>query len=229
MSLEQGKIPANMHFNNPNPSIAFEDWKIQVPTKTMDWPACTGPKRASVNSFGYGGTNAHIILEAYEPSESDEGFEIITERSLSDRVDGRPTLVPLTSHSKKAGSLLIKDFLNYLEMHPDTSIEDFAHTLSTKRTMHKFRSFAIGTNLAETIENLKNPKPTAVWTPTLDADTKPRIGFVFTGQGGQWFAMGRQLIEQSAFFRQTLERCDEVLGQLPDSPDWSVVGKYSVS
>lgn len=225
LSLERGKIPANMHFNNPNPSIAFDDWKIKVPTKMMDWPTTTGPKRASVNSFGYGGTNAHVILEAYETPETDSKSDAGSDWSIIDNAKDRPILTPLTSHSKKAGTMLVKSLVEYLESHPATTVLDLAYSLGTKRTMHKFRSFAIGKNLSETVEDLSNPKPVAAWAPIMEAEVKPRIGFVFTGQGGQWFAMGRQLIEQSVFFRQTLERCDAVLQALPDRPDWSVVGK----
>ena len=63
LSLENQKIPPNMHFKSPNPEIKFDDWKIAVPTTTKDWHSPNGIRRASINSFGYGGTNAHVILE----------------------------------------------------------------------------------------------------------------------------------------------------------------------
>jgi acyl transferase domain-containing protein len=65
LALESQKIPPNMLFNNPNPKIKFDEWKIKVPTELLDWEARNGIRRASVNSFGYGGTNAHVVLEGY--------------------------------------------------------------------------------------------------------------------------------------------------------------------
>lgn len=125
----------------------------------------------------------------------------------------RPYLLPLTSHSVKTGKLTGEAFSNYVEARPDLDIRDLAYSLSVRRSMHKFRSFVVS--------NDADPLPVAAWTAARSQ--KPRIGFVFTGQGGQWFAMGRELIEKSPLFRQTLQRCDKIPGQLPDAPEWSVV------
>ncbi|KAI0398130.1 polyketide synthase, partial [Xylariaceae sp. FL0594] len=75
--------------------------------------------------------------------------------------------------------------------------------------------------VADTLENLQKPRPSAPWT--VAKKSKPRLGFVFTGQGAQWYAMGRQLIQESPIFRQTLQRCDAVLQSLPDAPEWSIL------
>ena len=134
-------------------------------------------------------------------------------------VKNRPFLLPLTSHSEKAGNLQkdqLKSFLDTRSQHPIASI---ARSLSENgRTMHQVRSFLVD-NDADSIPSALSEKST--WTRSDKA--RKRIGFVFTGQGAQSYAMGRQLIEQSPLFRQTLERCDDVLQSLPHKPDWSVV------
>ena len=220
LSLENKKIPPNMHFSSPNPSINFEDWKISVPTKMRDWPAPNELRRASINSFGYGGTNAHVILEGHYDSKQLEESLPTLPKEFAEMVRGRPFMVPLSSHSEKAGKLLIRSLISYLEQHSNTPAQDLAYSLSVRRSMHKHRSFVIGNNTEIILKELEAPQPTAAWTPA--SEVKPRLGFVMTGQGGQWFAMGRQLIEQSPLFRQTLHRCDEILQRLPDSPEWSV-------
>ena len=67
MGIEKGIIPPNMHFNSPNPEIKFTEWNIDVPQKAIEWKAPNGIRRASINSFGYGGSNAHVILEGENP------------------------------------------------------------------------------------------------------------------------------------------------------------------
>lgn len=219
LSLENCKIPPNMHFINPNREISFEKYKIKIPTKMVDWEASNNLRRASVNSFGYGGTNAHVILEGYYPSKIEKWTKC--SMGLAEVVYGRPFLVPLTSHSENAGKLWIRSLVHYLEKYQATRLQDLAHSLSSKRSMHRHRSFAIGNSREAVLKNLLGPPPIATWAASNE--TKPRLGFVFTGQGVQWVSMGRQLIEQSPLFRQTLKKCDQILQRLPDAPDWSII------
>lgn len=221
LSLENRKIPPNMHFITPNPDIDFDNGKISVPTKMADWNSPDDLRRASINSFGYGGTNAHVILEGYNHPKHAEDLVAILPEIFARMVYGRPFMIPLSSHSEKAGKLLTRSLVDHLEQHPDTAVQDLAYSLGVRRSMHKQRSFAIGKDQEATARELATPQPTAAWTAANE--TKPRLGFVMTGQGGQWYAMGRQLIEQSPLFRQTLEKCDEILHRLPDSPHWSIV------
>lgn len=218
LSVDNGKILPNMHFNTPSPKIDFKGLKIKVPTELIDWKSENGVRRASVNSFGYGGSNAHVILENYRPKARAFHQKLL---SAPPQAEKRPFLVPLTSHNEKAGKLLVAKIGDYVRQNPYVKGADLSHSLSFKRSMHQFRSFAIGSDAESILKDLDEPKPVANWTKVLG--DKPRIGFVFTGQGAQWHAMGRQLIEQSQLFTKTLERCDAILQHLPDSPDWSCV------
>ena len=220
LSLEAGKILPNMLFQNPNPNIDFKQWKITVPTKVIDWKPINGVRRASINSFGYGGANAHVILEGYQQAPRQENKVHRLEQFHADMVGERPFLLPLTSHTEKAGKLLKKNFAAFVEDSLDISAGDLAYSLSDRgRSMHQYRSFIVGNDKQNVLKELNGPG--SAWTKSTD--TKPRIGFIFTGQGAQWFAMGRQLMEQCPMFRQTIERCDEVLQRIPYKPDWSCV------
>ncbi|KAI9676095.1 MAG: putative Hybrid PKS-NRPS biosynthetic cluster [Caeruleum heppii] len=227
LALQAGQIPPNMHFNNPNPSINFDDWKIKVPTKMINWKAPNGLRRASVNSFGYGGTNAHVILEGYNPPKRLADAKPAMPGALVEMVLDRPYLTPLTSHSDKAGKLLAANLAHYLEKNPGVNVLDLAYGMSIRRSMHQQRSFAIGNDTGSMVKDLINPQPLAAWT--VAKSVKPRLGFVFTGQGGQWFAMGRNLLEQSPIFKQTLEKCDTLLQSLHDAPEWSIVDELRKS
>jgi len=133
----------------------------------------------------------------------------------------RPYLLPITAHSDRAGKMMAEKVVNYLEADPEIAIADAAYTLSTRRTMHEMRSFALGATVEQLKKSIETPPAGVEWTQR--STTPPRLGFVFTGQGAQWFAMGRQLLEQSPLFKQSLERCDKTLQALPDLPDWSVI------
>ncbi|KAK7959033.1 lovastatin nonaketide synthase [Apiospora aurea] len=221
MSVESGKILPNMHFNIPNPAIDFDALKIKVATEVTDWPAAAQDvRRASINSFGYGGSNAHVIIENYKPAT-----QVV--RQLTSKItvpsQPRPYLVPLTAHNDKAAKKRVADVLQYVQTGSDVKVVDVAHSYSVRRSMQQSRSFFIGRDAAGLAEVLETPKPWSKWTsPVGEA---PRIGFVFTGQGAQWHAMGRQLLEESALFRQTVERCDAILSKLPDRPEWTCKGE----
>ncbi|KAK5987499.1 Hybrid PKS-NRPS synthetase pynA [Cladobotryum mycophilum] len=225
LALQKGIIPPNMHFKTPNPKIDFENWKIAVPTKMIEWKVPEGvARRASINSFGYGGTNAHVVLEEYAQDAAIPEIKVI--EPIANGVHARPYLVPLTSHTPKAGELSEETLAKYLEASEDVSIADLAYSLSNpRRTMHQQRSFVVANDTAALVEQLSTPRPAAPWTATKNA--VPRLGFVFTGQGAQWHAMGRQLIEESPHFRQSLQRCDAVLKALPDAPDFSIVAELN--
>ncbi|KAL6719986.1 hypothetical protein ACLMJK_001907 [Lecanora helva] len=217
LSLEAGKILPNMHFNKPNPNIEFEQWKVAVPTKLMDWEPINGVRRASINSFGYGGSNAHIILQGVAQSTEQlpntKAFEFEAER---------PFLLPLTSHTVKAGESLRKHLLQFTQGPERPSAADIARNLSDKgRSLHKYRSFIVGASQESVFQKLQGSSNPWVRSD----DMKPRLGFVFTGQGAQSFDMGRELIERNLYFRQTLERCDKVLQTLPNKPNWSCVSE----
>lgn len=220
MALEKGVIPPNMHFNRPNKNIDFEQWKIYVPIKATEWQPVGGVRRASINSFGYGGANAHVILEGPKLLKVDERDNTVSPHLQAEKGLARPFLLPFTSHTKKAGIMFRHKLAEFFKARPELLTEDLARSLSHRgRSMHQVRSYVIGKDRSGTIENLQNsPAP---WTTSKGP--RKRIGFIFTGQGAQWFAMGRQLIEHCPLFRQTIEKFDTVLQSLPESPEWSCI------
>ncbi|OAA57329.1 Beta-ketoacyl synthase [Cordyceps fumosorosea ARSEF 2679] len=218
LSVERGKILPNMHFDTPNPKIDFDALKIRVPTKTIEWKPENGIRRASINSFGFGGANAHVVLENYT------NVKVLLEEASIHPAPKRPFLLPLSSHSENGGKLLQRRLAEYITKNPDSPVQDLVHTYSTRRSLHRFRSFAVGSDLCTMSAAATTPSPLATWK---QAGESPRLGFVFTGQGAQWFAMGRQLIEESPFFANMLAECEAVLGTLPDAPSWSIVDEMT--
>ncbi|KAL5044409.1 hypothetical protein BDW71DRAFT_209414 [Aspergillus fruticulosus] len=219
LTVESGKIMPNMHFSVPNPSIDFEKLKLKVPTEIMDWKdSC---RRASINSFGYGGSNAHVILENYIPM-SNEGSD---GRLSLPQDHQRPYLLPLSSHNERAAGNLCTGLARYLLENPQITLPDLVHTFDTKRSLHSYRSYVLLYRLDSAAQLIKDTQLSGKWTRPISPGNAPRVGFIFTGQGAQSFDMGRQLIQKMPLFRQVLERCDRILQSLPvpDRPDWNCI------
>ncbi|GKZ81448.1 putative Hybrid PKS-NRPS biosynthetic cluster [Aspergillus niger] len=217
LALEKGIIPPNMLFRDPNPDIKFEEWKIRVPTTETAWTASNNlPRRASINSSGYGGSNAHVILEGYDHDP----------RAKQEEVDSlwpaekRSYLLPITSHSPDAGVRAVDAIIEYLNTTPIKRLADLANTLSTKRTFHRWRAYCVGHDQRSVVQDFTAARSTSRW---VDAGSPvQRVGFIFTGQGALSFDTGRDLIEQFPLFREVLERCDLVLQSLEDRPSWTI-------
>lgn len=168
--LERGAISPQMHFNKPSPKIDFHN--VVIPTTTIPWPKIeNGVRRAAINTFGAGGTNAHAVLESYPriPSESAESSE-------------RPLLFKVSAADESSLKAMCERYAEYVDK-TRPNIYDLAHTLLSRRsTLRKSILFTART-LGEVISNLKS-QPLNVQTKDSIGDEK--ILFVFTGQGAQW-------------------------------------------
>ena len=187
-AIEKKLVPPNMHFKTPNPEIDWEDWQLQIPTEPIQWDSKYSTRRAHVNSFGYGGSNAAVILEEYVPASDSK------EQASESAIIERPYLLPITSHSDKSGAAMAERIRTYLlDRRASVKATDVAATLCSRRTMHDTRSFAIGATPFDIAESLGNLPAFSV------ASTQaPRLGFVFTGQGAQWAGM---FMYESCFLR----------------------------
>ncbi|KAK5999262.1 Hybrid PKS-NRPS synthetase pynA [Cladobotryum mycophilum] len=205
-ALERGQIPPQMHFHNPNPKIDFT--ALQVPTTLMPWPATRdGVRRAAINSFGFGGSNGHAVLE-YHPQTTAElpSYD-------------RPFLFKVSAGADTSLTELIERYASYADEKKPAAI-DFAHTLLARRSTHKKSAFVTASTTEELVKKLVAGEYAV---KTKSGETLKNVAFIFTGQGAQWPSMGKQLIENSPLFRSVVEQCDEVLKSLPEGPAWTAM------
>ncbi|MDQ7810864.1 SDR family NAD(P)-dependent oxidoreductase [Amycolatopsis sp. A133] len=197
LCLQRGVIPPNLHFEKPNPRIPFDRLPIRVPTEAVPFPERPEPRRAGVNSFGFGGTNAHAILEQW-PAEA---------AGPAGTDDGRPVLLPLSARSPEALQSLVESYASLLEQPAVPPLRQIARAASRRRDHHPMRTFVVAAEPAEAAEKLRalTPAPTRV--------TRPAIAFVYTGMGPQWWGMGRELLETEPRFAEVVAACDEVLAR----------------
>ncbi|KAJ6015189.1 PKS-like enzyme, partial [Penicillium herquei] len=226
LALEKGMIPGNPTFLTPNPAIHFDELKVRAFNKTIPWPNMPF-RRASVNSFGYGGSNVHVILDeaktALPSPESIFKSSYMAEEDdpFSDVVREKPHLLVLSANDETS----LKAYVDRLRTHlinPQVrvSLSDLAYTLSDRRTRHFHRAFQVSQTSAFNPNALCYGKPGA---------NPPRIGFVFTGQGAQWPQMGKVFVETFPSAKKMLLQLDNVLQSLPDPPNWSLYDEITYS
>lgn len=225
LAIKHGIIPPNLLFNELNPEVAPFYGPLQIPTTAIPWPELPAgvPRRASVNSFGFGGTNAHAIIESYDaPSTREPPSETV--------------LGPLVLSANSGGALMkmVEAYMKHIELNPDLDISSLCSVLQDRRSTHRVRAHFSGTSrdairedMAEFLsKHAKSIGDSVGHVPKL-VNPRERSGVlgVFTGQGAQWPRMGCDLIKKSPIFRRTLEECEAVLATLPerDRPNWSLI------
>jgi acyl transferase domain-containing protein len=201
LALEHRTIPPNIRFTSPNPAIPFESAKLTVPVEPTPWPQ-SRCERVSVNSFGIGGANAHVILD------SAASFGASTKAS---KYPTTPQLLLFSANSAKSLTRMTANLQQFVEKHPE-SVGDLAYTLADRREHLPQRTFAIS-----------NDGVMGALAPPVKAGSKPSLVMVFTGQGAQWPQMGRELLKTNPTFQASIRSLDRYLQSIDkESPHYSI-------
>lgn len=217
LALQNKIIPAHLHLNTPNPYIPWDELPITVPTQPTEWTTVDGmPRIAGLSSYGFSGTNSHVIIaEAPAQPVQESKFERATQ------------LFTLSAKAKPALKELAETFEVYLKRHYTMSLADITYSLNAGRSHFDHRLAFTAASIEQAQEKLSawihNPDASGVYSEVLTEKGKPEVVFLFTGQGSQSVGMARQLYETQPTFRQTLEQCDEFLRPMLEKPLLSVI------
>ncbi|KAF9872525.1 hypothetical protein CkaCkLH20_10022 [Colletotrichum karsti] len=226
-AMQNSTVPPNLLFNRLNPAVAPFYGNIQIATQPLPWPTVAPgqPKRVSLNNFGFGGTNAHAILESYVPPGSNGSN------------DTSAALTPFVFSAASEESLRanLSAYVSYIDSHPETNVRDLAYTLRERRSILPYRvSFSatsledLGSKIRARLDNgSSDVLGVRTWAATSKNKLSSKVMGVFTGQGAQYARMGAELIESSPFARGIIEKLDNELSQLPDEdrPDWTMLAE----
>ena len=250
LALEKSIIPPNINLEKVNPKIPVDDWHITFPTSPTSWPVDgdgISVRRASVSSFGYGGANAHVILDDAASYLATHGLQgkhntvteatpVLPQAMATDgEVKGgnsefsQNRLFVWSAADENGIQRLGMAYLEYLNTQVTNlgdgdsrrRLDTVAYTLGAKRSVLPWKSYLVARSLSQLHEQLQTtglPKP--VRSSTAAAASGPGLTFVFTGQGAQWHAMGRELLVYPVF-KQSIQQADAyITSQL--GCEWSV-------
>ena len=239
-SMRHNSVPPNLHLDELNPSVEQYCANLLVPTSPVAWPNVPAgqPKRGSVNSFGFGGTNAHAVVEQYLPQVHDPVAKAfrpaldLRKESCSDGLanDAQVCLpLVLSAPSQKSLAAMVKIYREYLVKNSLSGPEVVAWHNFARRTAFPYRlsiSSLTVPGLVAKLETLvaksESSFTVAIGTRVQPRNEQPKILGVFTGQGAQWATMSRGLLLSSKVYSQTIRSLDEILRTCPDPPSWSL-------
>jgi iturin family lipopeptide synthetase A len=206
LALKYRLIPPSLHFETANPKIEIENSPFKVNTQLYKWDNIdAAPLRAGVNSAGFGGTNAFVILEEAPPAQ-DPPRETGTDHSNNQ-------LILLSAKTQTALEKMTENLAEYFEknlLNPGLNLADAAYTLQVGRKAFQNRKMLVCTDSNDAIAQLSNPDPARVKTFLSRIESRDII-FMFPGQGTQYVEMALDLYEKEPIFQQEMDRCFEIL------------------
>ncbi|KAJ5621531.1 hypothetical protein N7528_006314 [Penicillium herquei] len=233
LAMEKGQIPPSVNFEKPNPKLQLEQWGLKVASELEPWPAASDrPWRASVNNFGYGGTNSHVIVESVRSLASSLNSKLSNSAHypIYSKNETESKVLIFSGRDEQACQRMVfntKEYLLKCKLRVpgmtadkiDTLMRDLTWTLTQHRSRFGWVSAHVvkySNDLDQVIESLEAPQ----FKPMRMSDTPARIGMVFTGQGAQWHAMARELIDTYPVFRSSLYESDRYLRTI--RANWSL-------
>ena len=208
LALYHEAIPAHLNLQQLSPFMDWASLPIDVPTSLIPWPRTDEPRIAGVSSFGFSGTNAHIILEEAPLISAEEPAEpTVPERPLH--------VLTLSARSPEALIETAATWANHLEQNPQLPVGDVAYTANVGRASFEHRLAVLAKTPSDIQASLAsfalNPQPEGTGYLYRQAESTPEVAFLFSGQGSQYLNMGRSLYETQPFFREVLDDCAERL------------------
>lgn len=233
LCLHKNKVPANLHFNNPNPALNYEKSVLKVPTELEDLPDLK-ESYASVNSFGFGGTNAHVLLKQCNPNVTN------TNKNKASLKKENHIIFPITAKSETSLKQRAASYRKHIQENKDNFAEILSNVVH-RRSFHSDRLtvFANSTDdLLEKLEAFEEDILVKGVAKGTASEKKPKIAYVYTGMGPQWWKMGKELIEKEPVFLEAIKECDQyfetisgwsILEELKKSEDQSKVKETNIA
>jgi len=227
LALKRAQVPPSLHYSTPNPNIDFGRTPFYVNTGLRPWPVRGDqPRRAGVSSFGIGGTNAHVVLEeapSRAPAVAPGG--------------GSHSMYALPLSARSAGALreLAYAYRTRISDHRSSDdLRDLCYSASVRRAHHRPHRLCLVANSAQQLVQqldafLSNEAAGGLFTDSSrgSAGAAPRAGFVFSGQGAQWWGMGRELLAGSATFCDAIAEIDALFRR--HTNDWRLLEELTAS
>ncbi|WP_432973948.1 SDR family NAD(P)-dependent oxidoreductase [Dactylosporangium sp. CA-233914] len=215
-------VPPSLHFERPNPHIPFGELALRVADRSQPWPS---PQRAlaGVSSFGFGGTNAHLVL-AEPPARPDDDGPPAGPGEQSARV------LALSARTEPALRQLAQRYAGRLDaVTDDRQFTDVCYAAAVRRSHHEHRLACVGSSAAEVREALRayttGQPPPGLTHGARVVGRRPSVAFVFSGQGPRWWPLAADLAATEPVFRTMIDTCERLLAE---HVDWSLTQELAL-
>ncbi|MFI9639152.1 type I polyketide synthase [Micromonospora sp. NPDC051925] len=194
MALRYGVLPRTLHVDRPSGNVDWSSGAVELLTEARDWPETGRPRRAAVSSFGIGGTNAHVVLEAAPDQPAPPTPE--------PEPTGFPIPVPVSARTPAGLRGQAGRLARFLDDRPDVRLADAAHALATARAQLDHRAVVLAADRGQAAADLRAVERGGTAPGVVSGTPVPgKLAVLFTGQGSQWAGMGRELAETFPVFR----------------------------
>ncbi len=211
LQLQHQEIPPHLHFKQPHPHITWDQLPLLVPTERSPWECAETSRIVGVSSFGFSGTNAHVVLE-----------EAPGKTPVASEVECPLHLLTLSAKSESALRELAQKYQQFLANHPEASLADICFTANVGGSHFNNRLAVVAESsvqLQGALSAFAAGKETlGLVSAQLNSRKRPRVAFLFTGEGSQYVGMGRQLYDTQPTFRASLDKANEILRPYLEKP-----------
>ena len=204
LCLREGQVPPNLHFTAPNPHLRLDGTRLAIPTTLQPWPAGTAPRVAGVSSFGFGGTNAHAVLEEYRAPAAEPAPPAAADDWIA-----------VSARDRAALDATLRASADALRAADAATLPDLLFTARQRRSHHALRVAVHGHSAEELAQRLE----ARIGQPATPAEPGAKTAWVFSGQGGLWAGAARELYDTEAAFRDAL---DDVAARFATRAGWDL-------
>ena len=208
LMLQYQEIPPSLHFQQPNPTIDFERLRLRVQTEATKLEQGDSPTYIGVNSFGFGGTNAHVVL-----SSTEEKTKKVDSKK---RIEDTAHLFVLSAKNERALKSLVQRYLLLLEQRPEVALSALCAVASRGRSHFSYRLAIVTQSIPQLHNQLQSwlsgeTEIAGITAGHVNNSVHDGVAFLFTGQGAQAVDMGQELYETQPVFRAAINRCAKIL------------------
>ncbi|HEX4390301.1 MAG TPA: type I polyketide synthase, partial [Mycobacterium sp.] len=220
LSLENELLPAHLNFQTPSPHIPWDRLGLKVVQKATPWERSGEARIAGVSSFGFAGTNAHVILEE-APAQAAQAAAAPADEASEKRF----SILPVSARTPDALVQIADQYRSWMSAHPEATLADVCLTTGVGRAHFEHRA-ALVVNSRESATELLGALVDDRPAPGLVrgvSDATPKTAWLFTGQGSQYPGMARELFETEPLFAETLNQCAAAVADVLEKPLLDVI------
>ena len=213
LAFEHELLPRHLHFTEPSPYIPWDRLPVRVVDEATVWQRTKRPRIAGVSSFGFSGTNAHVVVEEAPTVETAIG-------GPPERARGEHRLLPLSARTPEALALLASRYRDWMDSNPDVPLADICAAAGAGRSHFEHRAALVVDSRGRArrlLGALRDDRPAPGLTRG-SFDDRPKTAWLFPGQGSQFPGMARTLFDSEPVFRETMQRCADVLDGVLSRP-----------